>query len=125
MEYEKQKDRIIFYDFKGRKVIWYERDYNNQFKQHHDHQEYGDLDGISEALKDPEKICIPINKKNFKKRLIYFKDRGNFFQKWIKVIIEVNRLWDNENVKIEKRTAKLITLMYVDKISINEIQIWP
>jgi hypothetical protein len=121
MVFYKKKKNITFIDSLERKIIWYARDYNNIFKQHHDHQEYRDLEGINETLNNPDRINKPRRGVD-QDRLIYYKDRGNFLTaKWHQVIIRNPKKWENQYSK----PAILITTLYLESININEKQIWP
>lgn len=125
------KNRAIahtFYEKEGRKVIWYKRDEENWHKQHNEHEEYRDIDGIKECLDDPDQINKPISgKSRDKRKLIYYKERGNFLSaRWHKVVIKCSENWDKNKVSKYKKRATLITTMYVEKINVfNEEKIWP
>jgi len=118
----------IFNEMRGRKVIWYKRDKENWHKQHHEHEEYRDINGIQECLKNPDQINQQISKKGKDKgKLIYYRDRGSFlYSKWHKVIIKVCGKWDSEDINNHKKLAILITTMYVEKINVfSEEKVWP
>lgn len=119
----------IFYDFKNRKVVWYEMDEKNLLKQHHEHEEYKDIKGIENCLKSPDQINKPKSEKSKDKRkLIYYKERGGnlLYSKWHKVVIRVCRNWDEENVSNSKKKAVLIIPYYVEENNpFNEEKIWP
>lgn len=113
----------IFYEMEGRKIKWYERDKQNILKQHHEHEEYRDIEGIKECLKNPDQINRSRNGNN--RRLIYYRDRGNFLTKWHQVVIKVCKNWEDKEVNNNKKYAVFITTQYLDKININEEQVWP
>ncbi len=112
-----------FYEMSGRKIIWYERDEKNLLKQHHEHAEYRDIEGIKECLKNPDQINR--SRSNNDRRLIYYRNRGNFQTQWHQVVIKVCKNWEYEEAGNNKKYAVLITTQYLDKININEEKIWP
>jgi len=109
-----------FFDLNGKKIIWYKTDRNNLLNQHHEHDEYNNTDEIRECLKNPDQINKDRNNK--KRRLIYYRDKGNHFIKWVKVVIKIPKNWDDY---ADNKLAVLITIFYLDKINNNEEKIWP